>query len=109
MDELKMLPAAKTPAEMLVVYFDAERLSDYLKITSSIRHSGVGVEIYPEPKKLAKQLQYANKKGFRLALIAGSDELSKGECQIKDLTTGESTTVSIENAPAEAIRMLGVS
>lgn len=107
MEELGMLPEAKTPAQALVVYFDSERLGDYLKLAAAVRAAGVGVELYPEPKKLAKQLQYANKKGFRVALIAGPDELASGECQLKDLDQGESTTVSLNEAPAAVLRLLG--
>ena len=63
--------------------------------------------MFPEPKKIAKQLQYANKKGFRVAVIAGPDELAAGTCQVKDLTTGESATVSKEELPATVLRTLG--
>ena len=107
MEELKMLPEAKTPADVLIAYFDSDRLDDYLKIATSLRRGGIGTELFPEPKKLAKQLQYADKKGFRLALIAGSDELSRSECQLKDLESGTSTTVSLTDAPSEAARLLG--
>ena len=39
---------------------------------------GVGVEFYPEPKKLGGQLKYADRRGFRLAIIVGEDEWSAG-------------------------------
>ena len=60
------------------------------------RAAGFGVELYPEPKRLGKQLQYADKRGFRVALIAGDEEFARGECQVKDLTTGGSTTVACD-------------
>jgi histidyl-tRNA synthetase len=106
MEELKLVGEARTPADALVVFFAEDRLSDYLKLAASLRAAGVGAELYPEPKKLAKQLQYADKKGFRLAIIAGPDELARGECQIKSLATGESTTVPLTDAPAAALKLL---
>lgn len=97
METLDLLPEAKTPADVMVVFFDGERLEDYLRLASTIRRAGISVELYPEPKKLGKQLQYANKKGFRIALIAGPEELAQKTCQAKMLATGESTTLSLDN------------
>lgn len=97
METLDLLPEAKTPADVMVVFFDGERLEDYLRLASTIRRADISVELYPEPKKLGKQLQYANKKGFRIALIAGPEELAQKACQAKVLATGESTTLSLDN------------
>ncbi len=106
MEELAMLPKAATPAEALVTYFDAERLHDYLRLAALVRSDGIGVEVYPEPKKLGQQLKYADGRGFRVALIAGSNELSAGECQVKDLRTGGSETVPLADVPSAIKRVL---
>ncbi len=100
MEELGMIDAVHTPAQVLVAYFDAERLADYLRLASQLRTAGLAVEVYPEPAKLGKQLQYANRRGFRVALIAGSRELADGTCQVKDLASGQSTTVPRDNLAA---------
>ncbi len=57
MEELQMLPATKTPAPVFIPYFAAGRLGDYLGLAASLRAAGLGVEVYPEAKKLGKQLQ----------------------------------------------------
>ena len=106
MEELGRLSEARAAADALVVYFAADRLTDYAAVASGLRQAGVTTELYPEPKKLAKQLQYANKKGFKLAVIAGPDELERSECQIKDLATGESQTTPIANAPTAARELI---
>lgn len=101
METLGLLPESKTPADAMIVFFDSERLEDYLRLASIVRQAGISVELYPEPKKLGKQLQYANKKGFRIALIAGPEEFAQEVCQVKVLATGESKTLSLaENAKA---------
>ena len=67
----------------------------------------MGVELYPEPKKLGQQLKYADRRGFRLAVIAGENEFAAGTCQIKDLRTAQSTTVplaGVVQAIAEQLR-----
>ena len=103
MEELKLLGTQATPAPVLITQFDASRLGDYLRVGRTLRAAGINVEVYPDAKKLGKQLQYADRKGFRLALIAGSDEFSKGVWQIKNLAAGESLTVS-EAELADRIR-----
>ncbi|MEM6329393.1 MAG: histidine--tRNA ligase [Planctomycetota bacterium] len=95
MESLGLLPQAKTPAPVFVPYFAEGRLGDYLRLARDVRAAGIGVEVYPEPKKLGKQLQYADRKGFRIALIAGPEELAAGQCQVKDLADGGSQTVSL--------------
>jgi histidyl-tRNA synthetase len=99
MEELGMLGMEQTPAQVFIPYFDAAHLADYLKLAAELRAAGLNVEVYPEPSKLGKQLQYADRKKFRVAVIAGEREFAAAECQIKNLSTTESTTVPL-NATA---------
>jgi histidyl-tRNA synthetase len=94
MQQLELIEKVSTPAPVFVVYFVETRLHDYLRLAARVRAAGIGCELYPEAKKIGKQLQYADKRGFRLALIAGDDELAAGNVQVKDLKTGESRTVA---------------
>ncbi len=103
MEELKLLGTQATPAPVLITQFDANRLGDYLRVGRALRAEGINVEVYPDAKKLGKQLQYADRKGFQIALIAGSEEFAKGVWQVKKLKTGESTTVD-EASLAKSIR-----
>ncbi len=89
MEELKMLDTAATPAAVLVVQFVAGRLVDYQRVAGRLRAAGIGVEVYPEAKKIGAQLQYAERRGYRLVLIGGPDELASGRWKIKDLARGK--------------------
>jgi histidyl-tRNA synthetase len=93
MEELKLLPTASTPAPVLVVQFDADRLGDYQRVARLLRAEGVGVEVFPDAKKIGQQLAYAEKRGFRLALIAGGNEFSQGVWKLKDLAARQETAV----------------
>ena len=62
-----------TPAPVFIALFDADRLHDYLKLAAVLRTAGIGVEVFPEAKKLGQQLKYADRRGFRVALIAGEN------------------------------------
>ncbi|MBL8823153.1 MAG: histidine--tRNA ligase [Planctomycetia bacterium] len=93
MEELKLLPATSTAAPVLLVQFSADHLGKYQAMARKLRQAGIGVEVYPEAKKMGNQLSYAEKKGFKLALIAGPDELAKGIWQVKDLAQRSSMEV----------------
>jgi histidyl-tRNA synthetase len=88
MESMGRIQSASTPAPVLVVLFQSDRLGDYLRIGRLLRAAGINTEVFPEAKKVGKQLQYADRKGFRLAVIAGDDEFSRGEWQVKDLQSG---------------------
>jgi histidyl-tRNA synthetase len=94
MEELELLGETATPAQVLIAYFDANHLADYHRLARDLRAQGLGVEVYPEPVKLGKQLQYADRKGHRYAIIAGSQEFAAGQWQVKDLRAGTASQVA---------------
>ncbi|HJZ55160.1 MAG TPA: histidine--tRNA ligase [Gemmataceae bacterium] len=96
MEELKhpLLTGQSTPAEVLVVQFDAARLGDYQRVARMLRAAGVAAEVYPDAKKVGQQLAYAEKRGFKLALIAGPAEFEQGVWKVKDLAKREETAVN---------------
>jgi histidyl-tRNA synthetase len=106
MGELGMLAAAATPAPVLVTMFDAQSMSHYLRIARVLRAAGIATEVYCDARGLGKQLKYADRKGFRVAVIAGSDEFAAGSWQLKDLQAGSQTTVPEAELVATLRRML---
>jgi len=94
MEKLKLLPKTSTPAPVFVVQFTAERLADYQRLARQLRQVGIGVEVYPEAKKIGAQLQYAERRGFRIALIAGPDEFAKRVIKIKHLAKREERAIA---------------
>lgn len=96
MEELNLLPKTGTPAQVLIVQFAAEHLGHYEKLARHLRAAGIGVEVFPEAKKLGPQLQYAEAKGYPLALIAGPDEISRKAVKLKDLAKREERAVALD-------------
>ncbi len=70
------------------------------------RAAGYGVEVYPEPKKLGQQLKYADRRGFKAALVAGENEFAAGTIQIKNLATAESRSVPLTPDASELLMAL---
>ncbi len=106
LEELSLISASATPAPVMIAFFDPHRLHDYLKLARQIRAAGIGVEVYPEAKKLGQQLKFADRRGFRVALIAGEQEFERNTCQLKDLTTGNRIEASLEHEASEIIAEL---
>jgi histidyl-tRNA synthetase len=103
MKQLELLPKTATPAPVVVVQFTADRLVDYQRLARQLRQAGVGVEVYPEAKKIGQQLQYAERRGFRIAIIVGPDEFAKGVVKIKNLAKREERAVA-ESELVPAVR-----
>ena len=80
-------PLETTPAQVLVTTMDPRYLDRYLGVAQALRTAGVNTEVYLEQARLGHQLTYADRKGFRLAIIAGENEFGRDVVQIKNLTT----------------------
>ncbi|MGL4593727.1 MAG: histidine--tRNA ligase [Thermoguttaceae bacterium] len=93
LESLNMLEVRSTPSQAILLYFVAEKRTEYLALAQKLRKKGAFIEFFPEPKKLAQQLKYADRKGFPFALIIGENEWENGTCQVKNLQTGESQVV----------------
>lgn len=85
-------PGAATPAQVLVTVMDRAQLPYYLGLATALRAAGIATELFTEGKKVGDQLKYADKKGFRLAVIAGETEIAAGTAVLKNLSSGEQST-----------------
>jgi histidyl-tRNA synthetase len=106
MEKLGKLPQIQTPADVLIVQFDSQYLGKYLWLARELRAAGVGVEVFPDAKKLGVQFKYADRKGFRAVIIAGADELAKRIVQIKWLADGRQTVASVDDGVAGIVEQL---
>ncbi len=106
MEELSLLPKTSTPAPVLIVQFAADRLGDYQRVARQLRQAGFGVEVFPDAKKIGPQLQYAEKRGFQVALIAGPEEFDQGVWKVKHLAARTESTVAEGELTAAVQRLL---
>jgi len=83
----------RASADVLLTLFDQSTIPEGLKLAGALRGAGIRVEVYPEPDKLGKQMKYASSKKIRFAAILGGDEIGRGEVTVKNLDTGEQTTM----------------
>ncbi|MCL2742734.1 MAG: histidine--tRNA ligase [Planctomycetaceae bacterium] len=95
METLGMIEKRSTPVRVFLPFFAANRLNDYLRIAGYIRSMGIGIEFYPEAKKLGQQLKYADRRGFDFVVIIGEDEFAEDKVQLKDLKTAQSEKLTL--------------
>jgi histidyl-tRNA synthetase len=101
--EAGLLATADSSVDVLVALLDDEGLEHALSLSQRLRAAGLNVETQLEPRKLAKQMQYADKAGIRFVAMRGSDEAARGTVTIKDLRRGEQFEVA-EPELASALR-----
>ena len=89
-----LIDTADSSVQVLVSQMDASRLPTYLAIANELRIGGLNTEVQLEPRKLAKQFQYADRAGIRFVVIVGEDEEARGVVSVKDLRRAEQFEVS---------------
>ena len=83
--------------EYLFANMGGSSLEYILSAAAKFRAAGHAAEIYPEPVKLRKQFEYADKKGIKYVILAGDDEIACQELSIKDIQNGEQRKVKISD------------
>ena len=106
LEELGMIEKTASTVDVFIPFFDASLSSKYFEIAAGLRRQGIGVELYPEPKKLGAQLKYADKKGIRLAIVVGSDEVRQGVALLQDIRSGGQEEVKLEALAESILRTL---
>lgn len=54
----------------------------------------INTKVFLEDKKIGRQIEYANKKGFRLVLFKGPDEDLNCTIKIKNMDTGDQQIIA---------------
>ena len=92
----KMPQLETVNSRVLVTIFSNELKNTSISTLNDFRKSKVPSEIYLEPKdKLDKQIKYADKKGIPFVVVIGPKEKKEDKVTLKDLKTGEQTTLSL--------------
>jgi histidyl-tRNA synthetase len=84
------------PVELLIAPMGEPEFRHASLLARELRKKGTVVEIAPEGK-LKRSLELANKIGARQTLIVGANEIESGAYALKNMTSGEQTTVSRED------------
>lgn len=83
-------------SSVMAVNLGKKEMAYCLPVLKLLREAGIGCEMYPEPVKMKKQMQYANRNKIAFVLIAGESEMERGLFSVKDMQTGKQTEADKE-------------
>lgn len=89
-----------TPTQVLLINFGGEGYYSSLDVLANLREAGIRAELYPDNAKLKKQFSYADKLGIPFTIMIGEDEVKNGSLQVKNMDTGEQTSLNQDQAAA---------
>jgi histidyl-tRNA synthetase len=97
MEELELFPDILSASTKLLFANFGEQEAEYaMQTLKHVRAVGINAEIYPSSEKMKKQFAYADAKKIPYVAIIGSEEFANKQISLKNMTTGEQTTLSVE-------------
>ena len=85
----------RTTKVLFANFGEAEAMQS-LKVIKQLRAAGIAAEIYPDSAKMKKQIGYANALAVPFFAMIGESELANGTVSVKNMATGEQSTVSYD-------------
>jgi histidyl-tRNA synthetase len=97
LEELSLFPdTTVNSAAVLFANFGTEESVVAYQWVSKLVASGIRAELYPDASKLKKQFDFADKKGIGFLALVGTNEMAANAIPLKNLATGEQTTLDFE-------------
>jgi histidyl-tRNA synthetase len=84
----------QTTTQVLFINFGEKEQKHCLSLVDSLRKKGVHTELFPEPAKLKKQMNYANSNKIPYVVLIGENEMKQGTLTVKNMQTGEQVSFS---------------
>ena len=102
LEELKLFPnELNTSKSFLFLNFGLENLDTLISYVDRLREKNIICELYPSDVKIKKQMDYANQKGIDYVIIIGQEELRSNNFKLKDMKSGDESTININNLLSE--------
>ncbi len=79
---------------------DAEGILRARTLVATLRRAGLAAETDLLGRSLKAQMREADRQKARFSLVIGANEIRTGTCTIKEMSTGEATTLTLEELPA---------
>ena len=95
LNTLNLYPAEiQGAARIMFTNFGPAEATASLRIIKQLREAGIAAEIFPDSAKMKKQMGRADALGIPYVGIIGETELADGTVTLKDMTTGEQTSLT---------------
>jgi histidyl-tRNA synthetase len=97
-------PSIMSPARIVVMPLGQEQIPVSLEVASMLRASGTAVMLYSEPNPIKKKMRYADKMGFEWVILIGDREADERTVSLKNMTTGVSEILPIDQLTGFILR-----
>jgi histidyl-tRNA synthetase len=100
-------PASPPRADVFVVAIGQESIARAIRLATTIRGAGISCEFALKETGVGKQFKLADAARARVAVIEGDDERAAGVVKIKDMGSGEESTVAAGEIVKKIRGMIG--
>lgn len=93
--QLDLYPATTNEgARVLFINFGLDEAKYCQRLATRLRRAGIATEVFPDSVKMKKQMAYANAHQVPYVVLVGADEMAQERVTLKDMATGEQTTLT---------------
>jgi histidyl-tRNA synthetase len=106
-ERILLAAASHEPSTSLALFFvtlTAEARPLAMRLASALRAEGVACDMDYAGRSAKGQFRQADRSGAAYAAILGEDELERGVCTLRDMSSGEEHTVPITDGAKELLR-----
>lgn len=96
-ETMGLLDLSSSTTQVLVAVFK-DSLTASLETAAQLRAAGIATELYPAADKLGKQFKVADQKQIPFVVVVGEAEQSQNQVTLKNMATGDQTTLSLPDA-----------
>jgi histidyl-tRNA synthetase len=97
LEQLNLFPENTTQSlKVLFIALNDDAHHYAFKVLTQTRAAGINADIYPEPAKIKKQFDYADKRQVPYVVIIDTEEMETGNLTLKNIVTGEKEKLTIE-------------
>lgn len=98
LNELNSISVDKESISEVLVISMSDDISDCVSVATAFRNEGINTEIYMLDKKVKAKFKYADRLKIPYVAIIGEEEKKTGTVSLKNMITGEQSTVTVEEA-----------
>ena len=98
MEELGMLQTDSSKTQVFITRFSQDTLGQSLEAARRLREQGISCDLYTGDSRLKSQFKYANAGGYTWLIVIGPDEAEAGTLNLKNLQSGNQSTLSLDQA-----------
>lgn len=110
LQQLNAFPETMTEkTSVLFLNFGIQEQKIALNLLHLVRQSGINAEIYPEPAKIKKQMNYANQKQVDWVVLLGESEMKQQTVTLKNMHSGMEQSVNFNDLTKMLLKKIEIN